>query len=100
MGNMYKCPECGANMKPKGELDELGRASILQCPKCKNIELLERHSNYWFRLEYPQTFNPDNRNVGSSFFGRTVVHLSCLSAFSSARISSVVKILPYNISMP
>ena len=53
MGSLRKCPECGADMVAKGEFDELVRVSILQCPKCKNVELLEQRSDHWFSLEYP-----------------------------------------------
>ena len=48
---MCKCSKCGEEMEAKGELD--GMSQVQQCPKCKNIELLEKHFNNWFRLDYP-----------------------------------------------
>jgi len=51
MDSIHKCPKCGTEMEAKGELDELGQ--VQQCPKCKNIELLETRLNSWFRLDYP-----------------------------------------------
>jgi NAD-dependent SIR2 family protein deacetylase len=50
---MCKCSKCGEEMEAKGQLDEQSQVSVVQCPKCKNIELLERHFNNWFRLDYP-----------------------------------------------
>ena len=48
---MVKCGKCGAAMELKGELED--SSQVIQCPKCKNIELRERYSSNWFSLEYP-----------------------------------------------
>jgi len=52
---MYKCPQCGTGMEAKGELEDSSQPqkTVFQCPKCKNIELLAKHFNNWFRLDYP-----------------------------------------------
>jgi hypothetical protein len=49
--NMVKCGKCGVAMELKGELDD--SSQVIQCPKCKNIELLEGYSSSWFSLDYP-----------------------------------------------
>jgi len=52
---MYKCPQFGTGMEAKGELEDSSQPqkTVFQCPKCKNIELLAKHFNNWFRLDYP-----------------------------------------------
>ena len=53
--SMHECPKCGTEMEAKSEIEDSSQlqSTLFQCPKCKNIELMARQSNHWFRLDYP-----------------------------------------------